>query len=169
MATELPSSMPIREEWSFLMPQKIIRAAGYKRVSSDKQAEGLSLQFQDEKIRAWAHEQGWLLKEDHIYQDSYSGAYWRERVGLQEMLKAARRREFDKLILYDLDRFARELPIQIIVHEELAYYGVELVVIDPKQKHAGDDTFEGEIVRTIGGLIAQEERRKIIKRSHDGM
>ncbi len=95
------------------MPQKIIRGAGYIRISDIKQEKNYSVSFQREKIIAYFREKGIHIKEEHIFVDTYTGKVWRQRKNLQDCLAAAKRHEFDVLALYKLDRLSREPDDQI--------------------------------------------------------
>src|SRR5260221_5376304 len=83
------------------------------------------------------------------------------------MLSAARRHEFDILLIYDLDRLAREPVHQAIILEELQYLGIQVIILDPEKKHVADGTFEGDTLAALDGLVAKEEHRKRIRRTHD--
>src|SRR5690349_915133 len=140
--------IPVSEEptWSFLMPQSVIRASAYIRLSDPKKQEkGFSKQFQERKIRDKCDEEGYFLSSEHIFYDGFRSTYWRERQELQRMLLCARRHEFDLLILYDLDRLSREPKHQMAILEELEYLGIAVVILNEEQNHVNDGTFEGEV------------------------
>lgn len=143
------------------------RAGIYMRVSTDKQEEGNSFEFQREKALEWIQEQGCSIDPKHIWKDSHTGTEFRERPGLTAMREAAKRGEFDILVMYKLDRLARKRLHQEIVREELQYYGVTTVTLKADE-HADDDSPTGEIIRTIYGIIAEEERNNILQRTYDG-
>ena len=107
--------------WEHLLPKKIIRRAAYRRVSDEDQKEGTSLSDQLEEIQKAIVKAGGVLKEDLIFTDTMSGraVYWRDREGLQAMLAAAKRREFDELYITCLDRFGRSVIHQEFMIEEL--------------------------------------------------
>ncbi len=150
------------------MPQKIIRGAGYIRISDVKQEKNYSVSFQREKIIAYFREKGIHIKEEHIFVDTYTGKVWRQRKNLQDCLAAAKRHEFDVLALYKLDRLSREPDDQIILREQFQYYGVKIVTLDPEE-HADDDSLAGEIVRRVYAWKAKIERQDIIQRTQDGL
>ncbi len=152
------------------MIQPLTRVAGYIRLSDPKKQEkGYSKQFQEGKIRQRCSDEGWSIKPEHIFYDGFRGVYWREREGLQAMLSSARRHEFDILLLYDLDRLAREPVHQAIILEELTYLGIQVIILDPEKKRVADGTFEGDALAAFDGLVAKEEHRKRIRRTHDGV
>lgn len=158
-----------RIDWEYLMPKdKILRGAGYIRVSDLKQESNYSIAFQQEKIMAYFREHGIVLKEEHIFVDTYTGKVWRQRKNLQNALSAAKRHEFDILGMYKLDRLSREPDDQIILREQFQYYGVKIVTLDPNE-HADDDSLAGEIVRRVYAWKAKIERQDIIQRTQDGL
>ena len=88
-------------------PAKTLRAALYSRVSTRLQAEhGFSLRAQDKDGEQLASELGAAVVARYV--DNDSGASW-DLPQLNEMLDAAKRREFDLLICYDPDRLARNM------------------------------------------------------------
>jgi len=82
------------------------RAAVYIRLSSEEQAkEGYSPQTQKEKALEF------IIDEKHIYIDlGYSGAT-DKRPSPQRLLEDARKREFDVIVVYRLDRLFRNLRL----------------------------------------------------------
>ena len=101
------------------------RAAIYIRVSSKKQEDGYSLEFQQEKCLAFIEEQGHVIAvEKHIFVDVHTGAEYLERPGLKAMREAAHHREFDILVMYDLTRFARDRIHAAIVREDLRLHNI---------------------------------------------
>ena len=81
------------------------RAAIYVRVSTDKQ----TVENQLRELRQIAERRGWEVVKE--YQDAgISGAKGRDdRPGLDEMLKDARRRRFDVVMAWAIDRLGRSL------------------------------------------------------------
>src|SRR5713226_657611 len=129
----MPTASSIAQyDWEYLMPKtKVLRGAGYIRVSDMKQERNYSIAFQKEKIIAHFREQGIHLAEEHIFIETYTGKVWRQRKVLQSALAAAKRHEFDILGMYKLDRLSREPDDQIILREQFQYYGVKIVTLDP--------------------------------------
>ena len=90
-----------------------MNVVGYLRVSTDRQAEeGLGLEVQEAAIREWATTNG-----DHLVKvfrdEGISGSNGLEtRVGLAEALELLRTGEASGLIVYRLDRLARDLVLQ---------------------------------------------------------
>jgi DNA invertase Pin-like site-specific DNA recombinase len=86
----------------------IRRAAIYARVSSGVQAtpEKQSTEVQIQQCREWIAHPGrsWAVEPRHVYQEVGKRHQYRTRAGLQEMLAAAARHEFDVVVVWCLDR-----------------------------------------------------------------
>jgi putative DNA-invertase from lambdoid prophage Rac len=97
-----------------------MRAALYARVSThDQQTLGLQL----EAISAYIKGRRWSLARQ--VKDVGSGA--KERPGRESLLKAARRREVDVVVVGRLDRWGRSLPDLVVTLRELTDLGVGFV------------------------------------------
>src|SRR5262249_56790355 len=84
---------------------------------------GYSLDAQDEDLDRLAAELGAVVVNG--FEDIDSGAE-RNLPGLNLMLDAAKRREFDVLLVYDPDRLARRMVKQLVIEDELKRYGVTI-------------------------------------------
>ena len=97
-----------------------MRAAIYARVSTlDQHVEN-----QLQELRTYCERRGWTATE--FIDQGVSGAKER-RPALDEMLKAAKRRRFDVLIVWRLDRLGRNLRHLILLLDELHALGVAFV------------------------------------------
>ncbi len=82
------------------------KALIYLRVSTDRQAEkGFSLPAQDEACRIYAKAHGYIV--EHVYRDEGESARSDDRPQLQEMLNRCDEGDIAAVIVYKLDRFAR--------------------------------------------------------------
>jgi putative DNA-invertase from lambdoid prophage Rac len=97
-----------------------MRAALYARVSThDQQTLGL----QAEAMSAYINDRGWTAAK--CIEDVGSGA--KDRAGREGLLKAARRREIDVVVVWRLDRWGRSLPDLVVTLRELIGLGVGFV------------------------------------------
>src|SRR5262245_43993954 len=115
-------------------PTRQIRAAIYVRVSSvgqDKKAKARaadderevgSLETQEAACRAYAAERGYTVVG--LYRETFTGYELYERPQLGELREAARRRDFDVLIVYAVDRLSRKQSHQFILLEVFEQAGV---------------------------------------------
>jgi len=113
------------------MNAKTKTAIGYVRVSTEDQArEGISLEAQREKVRAYADLHGLTL--DRIYADEgISGKRADNRPGLQRALKAVCKAK-GVLVVYSLSRLARSTRDAIDITEQLDGCGADLASITEK-------------------------------------
>lgn len=97
-----------------------MRAALYARVSTHDQQ---TLVLQSEAMAAYIKVRDWEAVRQ--VRDVGSGA--KERPGREELLKAARRREIDVVVVWRLDRWGRSLPDLVVTLRELTELGVGFV------------------------------------------
>lgn len=83
------------------------RALGYVRVSTEEQAKGgVSLDMQRAKIQAYAALEDMELVEI-LADEGISGCSIKSRLGVQRLLQMVKAREVQAVIIYALDRLAR--------------------------------------------------------------
>ncbi len=101
-----------------------------------------------------------------IYRDEGISGAKTSRPQLDEMLQAMRKREFDGIIVWKLDRLGRSTQHLLQILEELKNKDVRLIVTD-----MGLDTFtpQGKFFFTIIGAVAEIERELIRERVNSGL
>ena len=100
------------------------RAALYARVSTDDKGQDNETQLMH--LREEARRRGYdIVKE---YTDESSGKTVKGRVGYQSMMSDAKKRRFDVVMAYKLDRFHRNTLECLTFVNEIATMDVELVV-----------------------------------------
>jgi DNA invertase Pin-like site-specific DNA recombinase len=135
------------------------RAALYMWVSTlDQHPE---TQLYD--LRGLAAQRGFEIVEE--YTDRISGAKAR-RPGLDQMLKDARHRRFDVVLVWASDRIARSVRHFLEVLDELNHLGIEFVSFRENIDTGGP---LGRAIIVIIGAIAELERNLIIERVRAGM
>lgn len=129
----------------------------YARVSSKEQNLDRQLARADE------------VKADRIFSDKISGKTT-NRPGLKKLLNFIR--EGDTVEVLSLDRLSRSYQdIQRLV-QQLKDKGVKLVVDDLPQTHTGNelvDQFMLDMMISLMGFVAQNEREKIRERQRQGI
>lgn len=97
-----------------------MRAALYARVSTPDQQ---TLGMQVDAMLAYIKDRGWKTVKQ--IKDVGSGA--KDRDGRESLLKSARRREVDVVVVWRLDRWGRLLPDLVVTLRELTDLGVGFV------------------------------------------
>ncbi len=136
-----------------------MRAAIYARVSTfDQEPENQLVE-----LRRYALARGWDVKEhvDH----GISGAKER-RPALDALLADAKRRRFDVLVVWRLDRLGRNLRHLIVLLEELQALGIAFVSLG---EGIDATTPAGKLQMHILGAIAEFERSRIAERVKAGL
>lgn len=141
------------------------RAAIYARVSSEKQKNNYSLPTQIEKCKAYIAEHGYTLDESkHIYVEAFTAAKL-SRASLDGMRDAARRSEFDVVVVIDMDRQNRGgIVAQLLLDTEFKKYGAPFEYV----LEYYEDSPEGAFQKSIRAAVAQLEREKFLQRSKRG-
>lgn len=138
-----------------------MRAAIYARVSTDRQ----TTENQTRELHALAKREGWEVVR--VFEDTMSGAKGREeRAGLDAMLKAVGRREFDTVLVWSVDRIGRSLTDLLAVLMELHAKKVRLVL---HQQGLDTGTPAGKAMFQMLGVFAEFERAIIQERVKAGL
>ena len=136
------------------------QAIGYIRVSTDKQAtEGVSLEAQAAKIKAWAALNDYQLVA--IYSDEgLSGSGTIKRPALQKALQAATKGT--ALVVYSLSRLSRSVEDTLRISKDLDKVGADLVSLSEKIDTTGA---AGRMIFNMLAVLAQFERDQIAERT----
>ncbi len=138
-----------------------MKAVGYCRVSTEDQAsEGVSLETQEAKLRAWADLNGAELVAVHV-DAGLSGCRADNRPGLQAALDTACR-EKAPLVVYSLSRLARSTKDAIGMSERLDKAGADLVSLSER---IDTTTAAGKMVFRMLAVLAEFERDQIAERT----
>ena len=138
------------------------RAAIYVRVSTDRQ----TIENQVRELRQIAERRGWQVVEQ--YSDAgISGSKGRDgRPGLDLMLSDAKRRKFDVVMAWAIDRLGRSLVDLLHTIQELEAAGVDLYL---DQQSIDTTTPMGKLMFQVTGAFAEFERGMIRQRIHAGL
>lgn len=140
-----------------------MRAALYARVSTIDKDQDPEVQLR--RLRDYASSRGLEVLPQHVYVDHRSGRTT-DRPGLQRMLKDARRREFDLILIVRLDRIMRSTRNLLNMLEELGNAGVGLYCLD---QSIDTSSAAGKLLTTVLGAIAQFEAEVGSDRVRDGL
>ena len=143
-------------------PSGAKRVAIYLRVSTG----GQTTANQRRELRAVAKRHGWSVVE--VFEDAgISGAKDRDqRPGLDALLKAVARREFDMVAAWSVDRLGRSLKNLVEVLGELHAKGVDLYL---HQQGLDTSTPSGRAMFQMMGVFAEFERAMIRERVRAGI
>src|SRR3954453_3815942 len=104
--------------------------AVYVRVSTQRQAQGQTIEQQLERLRAHLRDQGVEPASEAVFRDDgYSGATL-NRPGLDRPRDAARAGEVDRVLVTDPDRLARNYVQLMVLLGELEHAGCEVAFLD---------------------------------------
>ena len=135
-----------------------MRAAIYTRVSTPDQ----STERQVRELRAYAHARDWQIVKEA--QETGSGAS-QKRPLREEVLKLARARGVDAILVQSLDRWGRSVQDLVLTMAELEALGVAFVV----PGHIDMTTPMGRMLAHFLGAIAEFERELIRERVRSGL
>ena len=136
----------------------------YARVSSEHQKEERTVKSQTSSLITYAKENNYTVPEDWVFEDEgYSGSNL-QRPGLERIRDLAAERLIESILVYSPDRLSRKYAYQVLLTEELAKQGVEIVYL----KSLKGDTPEERLMLQFQGMIAEYERAQIIERTRRG-
>ena len=136
-----------------------MHAALYARVSThDQQTLGLQI----EAMSAYIRDRDWDLVKQ--VRDTGSGA--KERPGREALLKTARRREVDVVVVWRLDRWGRSLPDLVVTLRELTDLGVGFVSLTEALDRT---TPTGRAMAGMVAVFAEYEREILRERVRAGI
>jgi DNA invertase Pin-like site-specific DNA recombinase len=151
----------------------IRKAAIYARsVTRSQEVTGMSsINQQIAEGRKYGTEQGYILDEKHIYQEIIGG----KRNGnhpifplLDALRAAAKKHEFDVLIITSIDNLARDILFRSMILEELTQAGITVESIDGYSLDDAAWKQLQELKQAVLEKVAQIERQQIIKRTQYG-
>ena len=140
-------------------------AAIYARVSSERQRQEQTIQSQTAALRELAGQRELLVPEEFIFEDDgFSGASL-QRPALERLRDRAFEGCFEAVLCHAPDRLARRYAYQVLLLEELARGGIEVVFAkEPERSGSPED----ELLRQFQGMIAEYERAQIAERCRRG-
>jgi|SRR5580692_2351 DNA invertase Pin-like site-specific DNA recombinase len=141
------------------MTMKAKRAAIYVRVSTAEQ----DTDMQETELRQYVESRGW---ECVVYRDKAQSGAKNDRPALNAMLSDLRRRKFDVVVVWALDRLARSLKQLLTIGEECRSLEVDLVSL---RQNIDTTLPAGRLTFQILGAVAEFERELLRERVKAGM
>jgi DNA invertase Pin-like site-specific DNA recombinase len=149
-----------------------MRVAAYLRVSTDTQAEhGLGLDVQRQAIRAWARQHGHKIASWHS-DEGISGSNGLDiRDALPDAVEEIRDNRTAGIVVYRLDRLARDLILQETLLAEITGLGGRVFSTMPGEQDVIEDDPEDpsrRLIRQVLGAVSEYERSLIRLRLRNG-
>lgn len=136
-----------------------MKIAAYCRVSTEKEAQIDSLEKQIEFFNEFTKKNNYELYK--LYADEgISGKQIKHRKQFQQMMQDAKAKKFDKVVVKDVSRFARNTVDLLQSIRELKSYGIEVDFLNNGEIMEGGSEF----ILTILGAMAQQESANMSKR-----
>jgi site-specific DNA recombinase len=139
-------------------------AAIYARVSSDRQKEEQTIASQTSALRASAAVHEYLVPEGYVFEDEgWSGATL-VRPGLERLRDLAAQGHIERVLVYSPDRLSRKYAYQVLLLEEFARHGVDVVFLQGPRAETPEDV----LLLQFQGMIAEYEKAQISERTRRG-
>jgi DNA invertase Pin-like site-specific DNA recombinase len=136
-----------------------LRAALYARVSTTDQ----TTENQVIELRRYAEARGWTVAE---YIDNGISGTKERRPALDRLIADARRRRFDVLVVWRLDRLGRDLKHLIMTLDEMTALGIAFTSLN---EGIDTGTPAGRLQLHLLAAIAEFERARIVERVRAGI
>lgn len=146
-----------------LMETPDLRVGLYARVS-DPQSPKETIASQIEMVERRIGDDGLACDPELRFIDDGISGTLLMRPGLERLRDQAAAGAIDRLYVLDPDRFSRKYAYQVLVLEELAQCGVEVVFLCNPLGHSPAEN----LLVQVQGIIAEYERAKILERSRRG-
>ncbi len=117
------------------MPKRRERAGRYIRESDERLIPGTTTMESGTKVvNEYCSRQGYICEPEHEWREAISAVEvpYMERKKLLAMLTAAKRREFDVLVIPEIRALARRQVEVLIIYDMLQKYGVRLETVKEK-------------------------------------
>jgi site-specific DNA recombinase len=142
------------------------RAAIYARSATQSQ-EVTGMSSIDRQLAAcqkYCTYHGYTLEEKHIYHEIVAGKEYKNRPQFTALLAAAKERQFDVLVIFSIDRLARDFLYRTMILDELTRAGITVECSDGQNL----DDPAWKLAEAVLAEVAQVERQKIISRMQHG-
>ena len=136
------------------------RIAIYARVSTDRQ----SAESQLNALREYIDKRAWAISKEYI-DEGYPGSTTK-RPAFAAMMADARKRSFDILLVYKLDRLSRSLKDLIATLDDLHSLGIDFISYD---NGLDTTTPTGRLIFNVVGAVAEFEKDIIRERVKAGL
>ena len=149
------------------MPQRKERMASYIRESDISLSDSTTIESQAKACREYGGKQGYAFNiQVHEYREAISGynISYTERPRLLQMLEAAKRHEFDVLVVTEIRAIGRKQVEIFVIYDQLQKYGVRLETITEKF----EDSAMGRLILSLRAAFSEIEHDQILLRLERG-
>lgn len=141
------------------MQTKAKKAVLYVRVSTQEQKTDMQLA----DLQEYAARRGYEISQ--VYEDVITGTA-KARPGLDQLLRDAKKRRFDMVLVWKFDRFARSLSMLVTALETFRELGIDFISY---QDQLDTTTSMGRLMFHINASYAEFERELIRERVKAGV
>jgi DNA invertase Pin-like site-specific DNA recombinase len=138
-----------------------MRAAIYARVSTTDKGQNVDMQLNS--LRPYCDNRGWTYTE---YVDNGVSGSKEERNALTQLLKDAKQRKFDVIVVWKLDRFSRSLKHLVTTLDDMRKLGVDFVSFS---ENIDFTTPSGRLMVNLLAAFAEFEKDIMRERIKAGM
>lgn len=135
------------------------------RESDPTLADSTTIESQAKACREYGKKQGYVFDPKHSYMEAVSGysVPYTERI-VVDMLDAAKRREFDVLVVTEIRALGRKQVEIFVIYDQLQKYGVRLEAISEKF----EDSAMGRLILSLRAAFSEIEHDQILLRLERG-
>lgn len=134
----------------------------YARVSTTDQNPELQLS----ELRKYARRRGFKVHREYVDRVSGTDKRTAQRVAFNELMAAARKREFDVVLVWKYDRFARSLGVLVAALRDFETLHIDFI---SATQDIDTTTSMGRLFFHIVGSFAEFEREIIVERVRAGL
>ncbi len=148
------------------MPKPKERAASYVRESDEKLFDSNTIESQAKAVREYIEKTGYAFTPDHEYREAIS-AYmvpFTKREKLLTLLAAAKRHEFDVVVVSEVRAISRRQEEVAVLYDMLHKYNVRLETIS----EYFEDSATGKFMLNLRAFAAEFEREMLYLRTMRG-
>src|SRR5438128_2310356 len=136
-------------------------AAIYARVSSDRQKEEHTIASQTSALRVYAAAHEYVVPDGYLFEDDGWSGSTLIRPGLERLRDLAAQGQIEVVLVYSPDRLSRRYAYQVLVLDEFARHGVEVVFLQAPRAETPEDV----LLVQFQGITAEEVKAKMTERT----
>lgn len=134
------------------MPSILKKAVVYARFSSKMQMDGASIELQLDACREFASKNDYTIIDTYV-DEAVSGTKESQRIRFMEMINDAETRNFDTVLVYKYNRFARNMHLQIKYEDLLDQYDIRLIAVTENY----GDNHQARLLKMISAWSAEND------------